>query len=433
MKKTNLALTVCSFLLAGAALALTPQEQALNDRAAEVAARANAMLLAAQSKAIEQCDVTSVVVPFPYVDVRSGIEKSVDVATSIEWSGACVEGKRDGEGVLIWTENREQFGARVVRKRQAQGRLVKGKRLGIWCQTDYMQVNGRDAAPDSGCSVFAGHDRPLTGNFRKQEDGIWQEISNRKPTGSTLKAGSLESMSAQVLAEADTTKPSAVVGVAGQNAALDDLVRGSRIIIAPSAAPIALRDKRVALVLSSNTLKELERYRRERQKLIDASSGLSGNAAKFRNEFIFASSPERLLAGLLKAVQREVKLAEPADDLTGLQKGKYDYAFVFDWKDGSKFDLLGRYDRFPMGEAGRVDTYVACEFLTGFLITPDLKAVKTMPGYTTEGCTRKRADDGLSGDEAYFKKLAEHYSYFLGKGGDSRGDLAFRLHKFLKY
>lgn len=436
-----LAFTSCSFLLANVALALTPEQVALNDRVHEVWARGEAQLLAAESIAIEKCEVSNIIVPFPYFDIRSKTEESSDVNITIDWNGYCVDGKREGEGTLTWTKIWEKRGRIFNHKRQAQGRLVKGKRLGIWCHTltrtsEESRINYRFTNSDSGCSVFAGHDKPLTGNYRKQVNGSWEEFNNNVFTGTTLAAGSLESMSTKLLDEAGADKPISVSGVIGQSKIIEDLVRGMRITLAPSTAPISISDKRVAIVLSSNTIKELERYRRERQALIDASSGLNGNAAKFRDEFIFTSNPDRLLANVLRTLKRNAKVAKPEGDLTALQKGKYDYAFILDWKDSSRFDLLGRYDNFPISEWGRKETYVyvACESLTGFLVTPDLKVVKTMPGYTTEGCTSKYADDKLLGDAAYFEKLAGHYRYFLGKGedGDLGANMVVRLHKFFK-
>lgn len=424
---------ICGFLLAGSVSAMTPEEQAISDKNNAIFARARTLLLEAESRAMERCDATRIVVSLPTVEPQydtnnnrlTWVDKTYEETVTIEWNGACVDGKREGEGVLNWVEVRE-FGPgdKSVSQWRSEGRFVKGQRLGLWCWTKTFQ-RIQDGKPsrdrsDSGCWVLAGHTNPLTDNYRKLADGRWQELSGDSPTGSSLAAGTLEAQSAKVLAAAAAGKTDLKVALVVQNKALDDLVSGSKIVLAPSTTPLSLKDKRVAIVLSSQSVSELERFRRERQILIDASAGLSGKAATERAKFIQASDPNRLLINIIKLVKKYAKDAQPADDLTGLQKGSFDYALVVDWKSMTRFDLLGKYYSFTQpqdqGSESREKLAVAGESLGGFLVNRDLKALKYTPGLPRVS-TRLRVmfEDPSRGDEIYMRHIAKNYA-------DSWGD-----------
>lgn len=453
--KKYLVLMICGFLLAGPASAWAAEGQTYGDRLTAISERAERLLHEAERQAMEQCSTTRIVVPLPGLETKfteqdmgapriSYVERTFKTTVSIEWSGACADGKRDGEGVLSWTEERErEAGTATVEARRSEGRFVKGQRLGLWCETYKIQVINaqgqlsHERSDNYGCSILAGHGKPLTTNYRKQPDGSWRELSGygfESPTGVSLAAGALEAQSAKVLADAAAGKTDLKAAFVVHNQSLDDLVRGSKIVLSLSAAPISLKDKRIAIVLSSQTVNELERFKRERQALIDASAGLSGKAATERANFIQASSPDRLLITLLKLVKKYVKDAQPADDLTGLRKGGFDYALVVDWKSMTRFDLLGKYDSFPMPPSDirqksietQVKYVVVGESLGGFLISRDLKAVKQIPALpyvTMRGkIIRMSFDNSDRSDEDYMRRLAGD---FAGNWGDDNGYSAF--------
>ena len=267
-------LMICGFLLAaGSVSAKTPEEQAISDKNAAIHARARTLLLEAESRAMAQCDTTRIVVSLPSVEPQydtknnrlTWVDTTYEETVTIEWGGACVDGKREGEGILNWVEvNESGHGAKLVSQWRSEGRFVKGQRLGLWCWTKTFQVTqdgklSHDKS-DSGCSILAGHDKPLTDNYRKQADGRWQQFASGS-TDSYLAAGALEAQSAKILAAAAAGKADLKVALVVQNRTLDDLVPGSKIVLAPSAAPLSLKDKRVAIVLSSQTVRELERFK----------------------------------------------------------------------------------------------------------------------------------------------------------------------------
>lgn len=433
--KKYLVLVICSFLLAGPVAALTR---------AEIWLRAMWLLLEAESRAMEQCGTTRIVVPLPKAVSQVGrkvTEGTADTTVSIEWSGACVDGKRDGEGVLNWIEEKTDEPIRTIVNWRSEGRFVKGQRLGLWCTTRQFRLTREGTqyseGGESGCSILAGHAKPLTGSFQKQTDGSWMEYVLHSPTGTTLAAGTLEAHSAKVLADAAGGKTDLKVGLVVQSQSLDDLVPGSKIMLAPSTAPmpstapIMLKDKRVAIVLSSGTIKELERFRRERQALITASSGLTGDAAEARARFIATSSPDRLLVNVAKTLRNHAGTVRPDDDLVNLKKGQFDYALVIDWKQMTRFDLLGKYDSFPNYSETQPDIAPACESLGVFLIGPDLKAIKVLSHYLR--CRGKVEYSFATGDHNYMLTLAHFFEDNWGKETDDTGALMISLEYFLKH
>jgi hypothetical protein len=363
---------------------------------------------------MEQCTVTRITVPLPHWDGITMVETTVNTTVAIEWSGACVDGKRDGEGVLTWIEEKvtnTPTTTQVIRSTmtwRAEGRFVKGQRAGLWCGTRKYRIAASDRpateGSDGGCSVFAGHANQLTAYYRKQSDGSWKQYVNETPTASSLAPGALESLSAKALADAGAGKVTQGAELVVKNEALDNLVRGSKIVLAATSLGVALIDKRIAVVLSSRTVSDLERFTRERQALIAASTGLRGNAGAYRSEFIAASNPDRLLTNVAKVVRLHAKSVQSADDLTGLADGSYDYAFVLDWKHMTRFDLLGKFESFPVTPIASPYSgpAVACESMAAFLVDRELRAVLHLADFPI--CHRK-FEHALPGDTGYMLSL----------------------------
>lgn len=414
-----LMLAICILLMAEDVTAQQSAEhKAQVDRGIAILKRSGMLLYEATERAIEQCNSARVVVPRPSFDFATMADTTVETVVSIEWSGACAEGKRDGDGILSWVqETRYMRQLQSATTQRAEGRFVKGRRLGLWCMTMTQQTNGKPSALGliSGCEVLTGNLDGLVHRhaelYRKQPDGTWRLFQASTPTDTTLAAGALEAQSAKVLADAATGKTDVKIELVAHTRSLDDLVAGSRIVIARSATPISLKDKRIAVVLSSRTLSELERFKRERQALIASSSGLGGNAAEWRTKFIATSLPDHLLTTVAKMVLKHAKTVQSADDLVGLKKGEFDYALVLDWKHMTRFDLLGKYASFPIASPGQEGPAPACESLGTFLISPDLKAVKQGAPYPN--CLPKWA--GETGDESYMAKLAMFFEDHWGQ------------------
>ena len=437
--KKYLALVICGMSLTGnVAAQMSAEQKARSDRSADIAIRSNTLLNEAESRAMALCSTTRLIVPLPVNNFSKQTEETMDGSVSIEWSGGCVEGKRDGPGVLTWQSEKpiNVSGTKITLTRTAEGRFVKGERLGMWCVTKFeVTTDGKPSTSQGplsglGCSLMAGHTKYLTHQYIKQPDGSWQEYLMGRPGASSLAAGALEAQSARILADAAAGKTDHEARVVMQSGDLDDLVPGSKIAIALSAAPIPLKDKRVAIVLSSQMGNELERFKRERQALIDASAELRGEAAAERAKFIETSNPGRLLAAVLKVVQIHAKDAQLVDDLADLKVGGFDYALVLDWKSMTRFDQLGKYSKeaWPPKPFPAVSG-VACEALRGFLINRDLKVVKQLPAFP-----RCQADySSVTGDQAYMWNLATFFALGWRSDPNNLGISVSGLNAFLKY
>lgn len=434
------ALTVIGLALTGSVAAQAPGGQ---EASLAVLLRANTLLREAESRAMEQCDTSRLVVPLPVFDYSNRQERVLDgVISSITWSGGCVDGKREGPGVLNWRYEKpmrfqperplnEQ--AKTTFTKTAEGSFVKGRRLGLWCITKAQVTfsNGESTpSSDLGCYLISGEGKPVTPQYVKQPDGSWQESVLGSPGASTLAAGTLEAQSAKMLADASAGKTDSKAKVVMESRDLDDLVRGSKIALALSQTPIPLKGKRVALVLSSQTVGELERFKREREALIAASAGLRGEAAAERARFIRASNPDRLLINVLKVVRTHAGQVQPADDLSGLTDGGFDYALVVDWKSMTRFDQLGKYTKeaWPPKPFGAVSG-VACDAMRGFLINRDLKVVKQLPAFPS--CQSDTSES--TGDQAYMWILATYYANWWGNRPEDTGIAVMGLDAFLKY
>lgn len=432
--KKYLVSVICGFLFSGPVSAEMPAERRTEfEKGVAISLRANTLLADAVMRAMEQCSTTRLVAPLPFYDYSKRQERTLDGFVSIDgWSGGCVDGKRDGDGVLSW---HTKEGNEMTRTRTAEGRFVKGQRIGMWCITKYeFAINGNPYPQEAplaglGCSFLDGHSEsgPL---YIKQPDGRWQEYVHGVPGASFLASGELEAKSAKLLADAAAGKTDLKAHVVIQSHDLDDLVRGSKIRMAPSEVPIPLKDKRVAIVLSSQTVSELERFKRERQSLIDASVGLRGEAAAERDKFIQASNPDRLLANILKVVKRHTKDAQPADDLAGMREGGFDYALVVDWKSTTRFDQLGKYSKndWPT-KPSRTVSCIASDALRGFLISRELIVVKQLPNHYPF-CEHDFSS--AAGDQAYMWILAKYYASKWGNGPDDLGPVASQLSLILK-
>lgn len=101
--KKYLALMICNFLLASPVSAQrTAEQQADRDKIISVDVRAHKLFHEAKERAMELCNTSRVVVPLPSMNRSTKTEETIEATVSMEWSGGCVDGKRNGAGVLSW-------------------------------------------------------------------------------------------------------------------------------------------------------------------------------------------------------------------------------------------------------------------------------------------------------------------------------------------
>ena len=413
---------------------------------------------AQRASVLAQCGLASASVQYPgwLPNLMTGEIQTWQTEYSVKaWSGGCLNGKRDGQGVLVTREDQiipELPVSSALIK--SEGRFVRGLQAGLWCTSENRIFEGAEfqANGDSGCRLFDSTTSGTWGGYLgHRADGRWEWVDGqRQPLSPSviLPAGWVEAESARLIGESAAGKTDTQVRVAAvQSNALDGLIAGTQIRLAADAGNVSLKGKRVALILSSRSIAEIERYTRERQALIDSTVNLPSPGKKTkaqtsgadaaleamtgpvnvamveRARFIDVSRPELLLKRVAGALRRVAGKVVPVEDLTGLTRGEFDYALVLDWQSLTRFDLLGKYKAVPVAPANQVTgaSHVAGESPGGFLISPQLEAVRI---YTNgeefaskaNECVQARQENTC--DRDYLKTLAD---FFEQRWSEKRG------------
>ena len=338
------------------------------------------------------------------------------------WTGQCIEGQRHGRGTLQFarqvdnTTNRVELGTiTAITKEVLEGEFVNGKRHGLWCLLKIdstMSTTGQssfaksmdkqnDAAIKANlnrsgeCTLKYADARSSSVVFRKVPDGRWKPDVE----GSAyLPAGELESQSAKLIAAATASKVGIVMRLVLTDPVFEDLLKGGQITLALGSGKPSLKGKRVALILSSSAITEMQRLRRERENLISAGKDLAGSDAEYMRIFAATSDPDRFLAKLVSEIKNYARQVVPVDDLTSIRDGKFDYTLMIDFKFLDRLDLLGKFDSLRTGE-----TLTGLSF-KAYLLTSDLNAIRVVNknvSYTKNQNQKTQFD--------YLQSLAIHY------------------------
>lgn len=288
---------------------------------------------------------------------------------------------------------------------------------GLWCngRDSVFLYDGRALPANIDCQFNAGPKGPFVPywRYRLLEDGRWQWVDSdnvpREPPV-FLAPGTLENFSSLAIA-GKTSK------VFIHSPVLDDLLQGGKTEWL-NAQTKDIYEKRVAVILSSQTISELDRFKRERQALIDSSASIQdAGIQKARKEFIAASNPDLLLTNVVKVLRNSAKEVVPVDDLASFKKGRYDYALIVHWKSFTRFDLLEEFDTFPGGDysdwaGGRVPAYMG-HSVSGILINPDMKATwifnSFRPYVNMKGNSYGQRKSRNESIEEYFRYLAYNF------------------------
>lgn len=313
-----------------------------------------------------------------------------------------------------------------------EAKSASERELGLRCNGEAYRA---PLAADSTCLMHGGGPAVPSVGYRRLADGRWQSVTTDGVPAQPpifLAAGSLELVSSIVRGERKAAMPKVVV----QSPALDGLTSASKIEW--QGGPwqgISLKDKRVAVVLSSQSIEELERFRRERKALLDATAGIQNERVQeTRKKLVAVSDPDRLLTIVAKVFRKYAREVVPVDDFTAVKKGRFDYILLVHWKSYTRFDLLNGYETFPEGDfsdwaAGRVPA-VAGSWLSGMLITPDLKAVELyspdrpyvyIKNSVIRASNKKHKRDRAEDAWTYLIMLATCFGIDWGEGPDDLG------------
>lgn len=349
------------------------------------------------------------------------------------WSGGCVNGKRDGLGrfaeeqVLDYPKQTGTF-SHYTWNYTEEGMMVGGSQIGLWCVSDFFTtVNGKIIErPGRTCSLMNGAE--MTDTYLKQPDGRWKIFDGQSSAmdAGALAAGTLEAESERLISAARAGKPAAQIELTLQAPELTDLLRGGRITQAYSKRPLGLADKRVAIILSTNTIGEIARYRKQYMSLADSNSRSNDDS---RKKALASANPDALLTAVAAGVRSKSAKVFPADDLSVLTDGKADYALIVDWRFDGKVDFTkGQFASVPVCGT---EQYVAnkCPALfrqkfVGYLVSSDLKAIRRVnhTGSLNDILKHTMARDAFDDTEdryygKYFLQLGFFFESNWGPGG----------------
>ncbi len=374
-------------------------------------------------------------------------EASDQVYRTHSWSGGCVEGRRDGSGVLVELfEHYELPGRQLTMKNvwKTEGTFVKGELAGLACfQTFEEKLPGRDSMFALGKDVPPGTLVPrgaptmcsVTGAglqssvYVKQSDGSWAYVLANANTELRLPPGSLEQESDRIIAAArrgeKSLKPQSILL---QDPLLADLLPGGKFRFQLVPEKVVLASKRLALIPSTRMNDELVRFRRERQALIERSAAVYErppapgtyaseyeSAKSERTKFINASRPENLLTAIVAALRRKGADVIVESDLTVLSSGKYDYALVVDWRSLTRLDLFDSYG--SLNE----DAKLTGQLLSSYLLNKQAEVIRYSPARAEQQLTRTLCDSGKDGrgcDNSYFRGLNTEFQLWTGAHGN---------------
>jgi hypothetical protein len=365
------------------------------------------------------------------------------------WTGGCLDGKRDGQGVLVTREDQTEETTVLTTLEKSEGRFVRGRRLGLWCflesqnfthTTDDNKTERRSDG-QTGCRLL--DDAGGSGFVAKRPDGRWQAMDwGNKPASPevVLDAGVVEAESERLIKEAAAGKTGLKVKpFTVQSDALDGLIAGARLRTAYGNSVVSLAGKRVALILSNRSIAEIDSYTQRRLAFINATANLPPPSRQAKSKitgadaaleamtgpvnetmvqrarFIDVSRPELLLKRVATTLRRYAREVVPVEDLSGLSKGEFDYALVLDWQSTTRFDLLGKYKSVPVAPANTLNepSRIVGQVMGGFLISPKLEVVSYYSAYTdvdvkSVECVQTRQEDSC--DRDYLKALADFYA-----------------------
>jgi len=398
---------------------------------------------AQRASVLARCGLASGSVEYPswLTDFETNAPQMWHTDFSVKgWSGECLNGKREGAGVLVTREDEVTPFVTTSKLIKSDGSFVRGLQVGLWCTRENRNFQGDEPQANGETTCRLVDSASGSGYLGKRADGRWEWVdweSHPRSPSVILPDGWVEAESERLIGEVAAGKTDVHVRTAAvQSDALDGLIEGTQIRVAADLGDVSLKGKRVALILSSRSITEIERYTRERQALIDSTANLQPPSKKAnaktsgadaaletmtgpvnvamveRARFIDVSRPELLLKRIAGALRRVAREVVPVDDLTDLTRGEFDYALVIDWQSLNRFDLLGKYKAVPVAQEYKVAeaSHVAGESLGGFLISAQLEAVriytdeKNLKGKTAE-CSQTRQENTC--DRDYLKTLAD--------------------------
>lgn len=266
------------------------------------------------------------------------VVESIHKKTS--WTGGCVDGKADGEGIVRFTSEIVSTSGGVAAGSQSssesfEGTMVRGKFVGLIHIKRQTLVGQFD--------FYAFSEGAMPGNFSKLSDGRFQQLIGRKPMPGKEPVAEAEftELSRRLIA-AERAKAGTAAGKADQPVlsvkALEDLLPGGKIVIAADRRIKEPKTKAVAIVMSAPTQNEIARYTaylgamqaavKSLPEVKDASGVVLTRDERMR--FLTGIAAPKLVEQALIPFASTFKSVTVVADLAEFQDKKLDHAFILD-------------------------------------------------------------------------------------------------------
>ncbi|WP_291209262.1 hypothetical protein [Hyphomonas sp.] len=335
--------------------------------------------------------------------VQNNGDTIYDHAYTAQWTGGCVDKLRDGFGQftnedrLLLTPLTGSFpSSTFTTVKVEEGTLVRGRYAGLWCRLS-LKGNGEENQKPTTCALRSGN--VSLGQFVKDETGSWRradvygEVSE---SPEVYAPGSLEAESQRLIAEARAGSFGGPINLQGQAEALTDLVAGASIRLSTDEPVRSIRGKRVAIVLSTRTLDDLQRWTAEREKVIEEMQRYRSNTQfeSYFSQFVSNSDPTRLVGAATTSILSAGGIPFAADDLSVLQDGSADYVLIVDWRYSARIPTSVRSLK-AMSICALEDPCENDEIydssVSTYLVTRDMRAA-VVPSFRYSRLTRYSSD-----------------------------------------
>jgi TPR repeat protein len=270
--------------------------------------------------------------------------------TGSRWIGGCKNGYRDGPGIEVY-EYKSQYSAT---HQETQETYAEGVEAGLRCTTS--DISASDGKISTGPTLVGRCllTLPYIGAgwwpmLRRSSSGEWHVDDSRDdfpradPSPIVVEGAAVEQANASLIQAAQAGSAAGKIELPLQSLMLADLLpEGRSALTIDPTDPVDVAGKRVAVVLSSQALKEIDRWKAAREQFARTKGYglLAGPAdAGALAQSLEKGDPSKLVASLVSTLRTVAGSVVPAEDLSPLTRGEADYAVVADWRfDGGYFD-----------------------------------------------------------------------------------------------
>lgn len=296
----------------------------------------------ASEKAMASCApaVVTGVMADQYGDFKS-VTRMVCKTT---WSGGCADGKADGPGESRNTcESTMRASSGVTTSTYLtliRGTMVRGKLAGLYRTTS--ETGGFSGGPPIRTDFYRFADGHPPDLYVKDSQGNYQPALDPmgKPAPKpAVTVAEMDRMSGELIADARKRAEGGTIAPrTASMAALDDLLPGGRVQHAEDRKIRAPAQKSLAVVISSGTIKDSERYKSMLRTMRAEARGMPALrhevwgtlTAADRVRFLEKIEPPAVLEGLFLGLAKAFRVATPAEDLAAARAMNADYSVLVD-------------------------------------------------------------------------------------------------------